>query len=235
MALALAAMGTGLVLAYYLGLAAGASVVLTALVLFALTGPLRRLRAALSPAAVALAVLGAAAPASAHPHVWVDYTITVRFTPEGPDGVRVNWGFDEMISALVIQKYDTDRDGTLSAHEIRVIEKELFVSLKEFDYFVALKVDGVAIPVKEFKDFEARNARGQLHYLFTVPIRRAARNDGTVDVLATDPTFYSAFSAVAAPITAEGASRHRVECAPLRDRKTNLVETLRCTYRRRAR
>lgn len=45
MAVALVAMGTGLVLAYYLRLAAGASVVLTALVLFALTGPVRRLRA----------------------------------------------------------------------------------------------------------------------------------------------------------------------------------------------
>jgi ABC-type uncharacterized transport system substrate-binding protein len=224
------------VLAYYLRLAAGASVVLTALGLFALTGPLRRLRAARAPAAAALALVTlGVAPADAHPHVWIDYAVSVRFGPDGPEGVRIDWAFDEMISALIIQKYDTDRDGTLSAHEIRVIEKELFVSLKEFDYFVALKVDGIAIPVKEFKDFEARNARGQLHYLFTVPIRRAARNDGTVDVLATDPTFYSAFSAVAAPITAEGASRHRVECAPLRDRKTNLVETLRCTYRRRAR
>jgi zinc transport system permease protein len=42
MVVAVIAMGVGLVLAYYLGLAAGASVVLTALVLFALTVPLRR-------------------------------------------------------------------------------------------------------------------------------------------------------------------------------------------------
>src|SRR5918993_778328 len=39
MALAVVAMGAGLILAYYLRLAAGASVVLTALLLFALTGP----------------------------------------------------------------------------------------------------------------------------------------------------------------------------------------------------
>ena len=57
MAFALVAVGAGLVLAYYLGLAAGASVVLTALGLFAFTGPLRRLRTALAPAAVVLAVL----------------------------------------------------------------------------------------------------------------------------------------------------------------------------------
>jgi ABC-type uncharacterized transport system substrate-binding protein len=235
MALALVAMGTGLVLAYYLGLAAGASVVLTALVLFALTGPLRRLRAALSPAAVALAVLGAAAPASAHPHVWVDYTITVRFTPEGPDGVRVTWGFDEMISALVIQKYDTDRNGTFSPSEIRTIEREHFVHLKEFHYFVEIKVDGATLPITGVKDFDAKNVKGQLNYFFTVPIPRAARRDGTVDVNVTDPTFYTAFSMTAQPIAAEGATGHRVDCAPVRDPKTKLLEVLRCTYRRQAR
>ena len=235
MALALVAMGTGLILAYYLGLAAGASVVLTALVLFALTGPLRRLRAALSPAAVVLAVLGAAAPASAHPHVWVDYTVTVRFVPEGPDGVRVNWAFDEMISALIIQKYDTDRDGTFSPNEIRVIEREHFVHLKEFHYFVEIKVDGVAVPVTAVKDLDVKNVRGQLQYFFTVPIPRAARRDGTVDVNVTDPTFYTAFSMTAQPIAAEGATAHRVDCAPVRDPKTKLLETLRCTYRRQGR
>jgi zinc transport system permease protein len=49
MAFALVAMGVGLVLAYHLGVAAGACVVITALVLFALTGPLRRVRARGTP------------------------------------------------------------------------------------------------------------------------------------------------------------------------------------------
>lgn len=236
MALAVLAMGTGLVLAYYLSLAAGASVVLTALVLFALTGPLRRLRTLLSPVAAALVLLAVGAgPASAHPHVWIDYTVTVRFGPEGPEGVRIDWAFDEMISSLVIQKYDADRDGAFSAREIRAIEKEHFVHLKEFNYFVEVKVDGTVISPKEVKDFDARNAKGQLHYLFTVPIPRAARKDGIVDVNVTDPMFYSAFTATAKPIAAEGASSHRVECGAVRDPKTNLLETLRCTYRRHAR
>jgi ABC-type uncharacterized transport system substrate-binding protein len=233
MALALVAMSAGLILAYYLRLAAGASVVLTALVLFALTGPLRRLRSAASPALIALAaVVLSSGPALAHPHVWIDYTVTVRFTPDGPDGVRVDWAFDEMISALIIQKYDTDRDGRFSAREIRAIETEHFVHLKEFSYFVDLKVDGIAVPVTQFKDFEARNVKGQLHYLFTVPIPRAVRKDGVVDVNVVDPTFYSAFTGTARPIVAEGASNHRVECDAVRDPKSKLLEVLRCTYRR---
>jgi zinc transport system permease protein len=235
MIFALVAMGSGLVLAYYLGLAAGASVVLTALALFALTSPVRRLRPARAAVAVALGVLTLAAPAGAHPHVWVDYTITVRFSPDGPDGVRVDWAFDEMISALIIQKYDTDRNGVFSKTEIRALEREHFVHLKDFSYFVELKVDGVTIPVTEVKDFDAKNIRGQLHYLFTVPIPRAARRDGTVDVNVTDPSFYTAFTMTAQPIAADGATSHRVDCAPVRDSKTKLLEVLRCTYHRQAR
>jgi zinc transport system permease protein len=235
MVFALVAMGAGLILAYYLGLAAGASVVLTALALFAVTSPLRRLRAVAAPAAVALGIVGAAAPASAHPHVWVDYTVTVRFSPEGPDGVRVDWAFDEMISALIIQKYDTNRDGSFSRDEIRVIEREHFVHLKEFQYFVEVKVDGTKLPVTAVKDFDAKNVKGQLHYTFVVPIPPAPRRDGTVDVNVTDASLYTAFSMTAQPIVSEGATAHRVDCAPVRDPKTKLLEVLRCTYRRQGR
>lgn len=179
-----------------------------------------------------LLVVLASAPALAHPHVWVDYTVTVRFTADGPDAVRVDWAFDEMISALIIQKYDTDRDGRFSARENRAIESEHFVHLKEFSYFVDLKIDGVAVPITQIKDFEARIVKGLLHYAFTVPIPRAVRRDGIVDVNIVDPSFYTAFTATPRPIVAEGASTHRVECDAVRDAKTKLLEVLRCTYRR---
>ena len=161
--------------------------------------------------------------------------MTVRFTADGPDGVRVTWAFDEMLSALIIQKYDADRDGKFSPAENRLIEKEHLTGLKDFHYFLDLKVDGVAVPVTEIRDFEARNVRGQLHYLFTVPIPRAARKDGTVDVNVIDPTFYTAFTMMPKAIAAEGATQHRVDCTPVRDPKTNLLEVLRCTFRRQGR
>ena len=184
------------------------------------------------PILVLLIVMLATAPAVAHPHVWIDYTVIVRFTADGPDGVRVDWAFDEMISSLIIQKYDTDRDGRFSAKENRAIETEHFVHLKDFNYFVELKVDGVPVPVTQPRDFEARIVKGQLHYAFTVPIPRGVRREGIVDVNVVDPTFYTAFTATARPIAAEGASTHRVECDAVRDPKTKLLEVLRCTYRR---
>ena len=229
---AVVAMGSGLVLAYYLGLAAGASVVLTALVLFGLTGPVRRLRAFAASAMVLMAL--APASAQAHPHVWIDYEVVVRFGPEGPEGVRVDWAFDEMLSSLIIQKYDADRDGKFSPAESRALEKEHLAALKDFNYFVELRIDGKPLPVTAVKDFEARNVRGQLHYLFTVPVR-AARQEGVVDINVTDPTYYSAFSMAAKPISFEGGPNYRIECTVVTDPKTKLREGLRCTYRRQGR
>ena len=233
MAVAVVAMGGGLILAYYLRLAAGASVVLTALALFALTGPIRRLRAF-----VALALLGLLcipASADAHPHVWIDYAVTVRFGPAGPEGIRVDWAFDEMFSALVIQKYDTDHDGKFSPSENRLIEKELLAAWRQSNYFVTLKVDTKEVPVTVVTDFEARNERGQLHYLFTVPIPRTNRQEGVIEINVTDPTFYSAMSMTANPIRAESGPSYHVECNVVVELKTQLREGLRCAYRRQGR
>jgi ABC-type uncharacterized transport system substrate-binding protein len=202
------------------------------LVLFGLTGPVRRLRAFAALAVVLVALAPAAA--HAHPHVWIDYEVVVRFGPEGPEGVRVDWAFDEMLSSLIIQKYDADRDGKFSPAESRALEKEHLAALKDFNYFVELRIDGKALPVTAVKDFEARNVRGQLHYLFTVPVR-AARQEGVVDINVTDPTYYSAFSMAAKPISFEGGPNYRIECTVVTDPKTKLREGLRCTYQRQGR
>ena len=185
-------------------------------------------------AALIVLTLGAA-PVSAHPHVWIDYTVTVRFGAEGPEAVRIDWAFDEMLSELIIQKYDSDRDGTFSPRETRALEQDHFSRLKDFNWFVEVKVDGTVIPIKDPKDFEARNVKGQLHYLFTVPLPRATRREGTVDVNVADVTFYTAFTALGPGITAENPGSYRVDCAAVRDPKTKLLETLRCTYRRQGR
>jgi zinc transport system permease protein len=232
MALALVSMGTGLVLAYYLGLAAGASVVLTALALFALTVPVRNLRTRWA-GATALAVLALVpAAAVAHPHVWIDYAVIVRFNAEGPEGVRLDWAFDEMLSSLVIQKYDTDKNGAFSPVENKAIEKEHLAYLKDSQFFSEIKVDGALLTLSEVKDFEARVAKGQLHYLFTLPLPRNRKPEGVIDIKVVDPSFYSAFSMIQQPVSVVGATNHRVDCAVVTDPKSNLREGIRCTYRK---
>ncbi|HYE89371.1 MAG TPA: DUF1007 family protein [Terriglobales bacterium] len=235
MGLALVAMATGLILAYYLGLAAGASVVLTSLALFALTAPVRHLRGrharrAAAAALAAVALLPAAA--AAHPHVWIDYAAILRAGPDGPEGVRLDWAFDEMLSSLVIQKYDTNKDGKFSPAENQAIAKEHLAYLKDSGYFTEIKIDGTPLAITEVRDFEARIVKGQLHYLFTVPLPRARKPEQVIDIVVVDRTFYSAFSMIGQPITVENTGSHKVDCVVVTEPKTNLREGIRCTHRR---
>ena len=48
--------------------------------------------------------LAFAAPALAHPHVWVSMHSEVLFAPDGTvTGVRHDWAFDDMFSAFATQ------------------------------------------------------------------------------------------------------------------------------------
>src|SRR6185295_5668741 len=92
----------------------------------------------------------AARPAAAHPHVFIDNTVTFVFTGDKITGLRLLWTFDEVFSETLLEDFDTDRDGSFSAAEIAKIKKTSLPSLKQFDYFVHLWVDG-----KPFKSFDA--------------------------------------------------------------------------------
>ncbi|WP_192931108.1 DUF1007 family protein [Gemmobacter serpentinus] len=61
-----------------------------------------------------------AAPAAAHPHIWVDTGIEVIFDAEGrATALRIRWDYDEFYSLLLIEErgLDADHDGTASDAE----------------------------------------------------------------------------------------------------------------------
>ena len=72
--------------------------------------------------AVGAALGGAlvAAPALAHPHMWLDTGIEVIFDAEGrASALRIRWGYDEFSSLVFIEErgLDADHDGTATPAE----------------------------------------------------------------------------------------------------------------------
>jgi len=94
--------------------------------------------------------IAAPRPAAAHPHVFIDNTVTFLFVGDEIAGLRLLWTFDEVFSQTLLEDFDADRDGSFSAAEIATIKKTSLPSLKEFGYFTHLWVDG-----KPFKSFDA--------------------------------------------------------------------------------
>jgi ABC-type uncharacterized transport system substrate-binding protein len=176
-----------------------------------------------------LAALAVTSPAGAHPHVFADHTITVIVDPEGLEGLHFEWTFDEMFSSMIAFTFDTDKDKRFSASEVKAVEQRHFGNLKDFNFFVHLRVNDKPVAVTAYKDFRVTLAKGQVVYAFTVPVKAA---EGMLDVAVEDPTYYAAFALnLRAPVEVRSAKNYRVDCRIARD-SGNVTELVKCTFRR---
>jgi len=145
-------------------------------------------------ASVAAALLGllGAAPAMAHPHVFVDNSVIFVFDGSDLAGVRVHWVFDDMFGTMIREDFDADGDGTFSEAEIQAVKVGAFDNLRNFDYFTFIEVDGKSSRVQQVEGFRAGFCEDKLFYDFFVPCRVSGAG-GRHRVLLSlhDPEYYA--------------------------------------------
>jgi ABC-type uncharacterized transport system substrate-binding protein len=182
-------------------------------------------------AILALGISLSHSAARAHPHVFVEHSITVVVNVDGLEGFRFAWTFDEMFSSMVVLTFDANKDKTLSAPEVKTIEQKHFANLKDFNYFVHLRVNDKPVAVTSFKDFHVKMVGGQVVYEFTIPIKAT---EGTLEVAVDDPTYYSAFAlSERSPVQVQSAKNYRVDCRVAKD-AGELSQIVKCTFKRQA-
>lgn len=150
--------------------------------------------------------LGAAAVAYAHPHVWVTSRTTVLFLPDGTvTGLRHAWTFDDAFTAFAVQGLDTNKDGKYSREELAELATINVTSLKEFDFFTVLRVDGRKALLKNPVDYFLEHANGQLTLNFTLPLAEPKKASAlSFDI--NDSTLFVSFAlAEKDPATLDGA------------------------------
>ena len=88
-------------------------------------------------AAACAALVGAAyaAPAVAHPHVWISVEATVIYENGTIAGLRQRWTFDEFYSAMAVQGLDANNDGNYDQSELAELAKVNVEGLKDYEYF----------------------------------------------------------------------------------------------------
>ena len=127
----------------------------------------------------------------AHPHVFIDTTVTVRFDDKGIVGFQITWLFDEMFSSMIIGDFEENRDGTFSKREIENIREGAFSNLKNFHYFTYISVNGKDCSFSSVTEFTAAIHGERLIYQFFIPCRISLEEgEKTVKVAAYDETFY---------------------------------------------
>ena len=111
--------------------------------------------------------------AAAHPHVWIDYGLTVTFDKGRVVSLKEDWSFDEDFSASVLRDVaGAAKAKTLTAAQVAKIEKNAFSNLKNYDYFTHIFAAGAPVHPREATGFQARLSGPKLEYSFVLPLDR---------------------------------------------------------------
>jgi ABC-type uncharacterized transport system substrate-binding protein len=158
--------------------------------------------------------IGLTVSASAHPHIWIDYSTTIICHDAAITGVRIAWTFDEMYSASLFRDYTSRPSGPLTPSDVAALNKEAFQNSAEEHYFTELVVDGKSVPVTQITDFDASYDGRKMTYRFTVQLHLSlGREEHALDVDSFDREFYIDFElATHDPVLVLGAPPMGLSC-----------------------
>lgn len=138
-----------------------------------------------------LVILGGATGADAHPHVWIDTVATFVFDRGKVVSIRLEWTFDEFFSESLLDSIHSKKKGRLDAKEIKELYEKDFANLKNYEYFIHLRLGGKKLPVREVSDFSAAVVKGRVVYRFMVRLPSPVDPVGTAIVLSVyDESYY---------------------------------------------
>jgi ABC-type uncharacterized transport system substrate-binding protein len=155
-----------------------------------------------------LAGLGFAAPASAHPHVFIDHRVGFSFTDGKVTSIHLHWQFDEIFSGELLMQFDADGDGTFDQLESNALAEGVLPNLAQFRYFTYVYVDGTLLDAIAPAAFVASASDHVVSFQMQVPLPQAV--DPYQQALAlevNDREYYVAVElAETDPVTMENAA-----------------------------
>jgi ABC-type uncharacterized transport system substrate-binding protein len=153
------------------------------------------------------ALAAAAAPASAHPHVWIEMRSDVVFDEQGQiTALNLMWTFDDAYAQMAIDGLDTNGDGVYSTSELEPLTKENIASLKDYEFFTVMRFNGQKQALGEVTEFGQIWSNDKLQLHMQVPLKTPVDpTKGEFVAKVYDPDFFIAMDfAKDEPVTAIG-------------------------------
>jgi len=167
----------------------------------------------------AFVALVIAAPAHAHPHVWVTMHSELVYAPDGSiTGIRHAWSFDDMFSTFATQGLETKEKGKFTREELAPLAKVNVESLKEYEYFTYATADGTKAELTDpTPDYWLDYADQVLTLHFTLPFKKPVKaKELKIEIF--DPTIFVDFSfAKDKPAQLVGAPKCKLDVAVPRE------------------
>lgn len=170
---------------------------------------------------ITLLALCCPSPAAAHPHLFITTRYVLTFDAQGLAGIHVFWAFDDMYSAMILEDFDSNKDGQLNQNEIDELAGLAAKSLPQYNFFTNIDIEGTTVQVPAVRDLRVTHIGGLLFYDFFVPCVVPAGTQGrTVKISPYDPEYFAAmFFAEKQPVILENAEGFAVRSAIGKDRR----------------
>lgn len=145
-------------------------------------------------ALIFISMLAIVIPASAHPHMWVTYVLTVDYDKGAVSGVDHAWTFDDSYTAMALEGLDTNNDGKYDQHELAELLKVNMDGLKEFNYFTLAKLGEDQLEFSPPTDARLEYTNGVLRLYFHLPLAKPvpAGSEGLTFAV-FDPSYFIDF------------------------------------------
>lgn len=137
---------------------------------------------------------------SAHPHVFMEASLTFESDGKIWTGLWVEWRFDVVFSAGTIMQFDHDGDGSFDVAETVQVRQKAFSNLKKYGYFTFIRQGEKRFAPSEAESFSARQENGILVYRFRIPLDNLDP-DAELYIAAFDTTFYCDIKYTDSPVT----------------------------------
>jgi ABC-type uncharacterized transport system substrate-binding protein len=111
-----------------------------------------------------------AQPAEAHPHVFIDNTVSFVFAGDKIIGFRENWVFDDVFSDELLGEFDANHDKSFDAAESKKVGETVLPNVKQFHYFTYVWVDKKDLGEIPPSDFKATATKGIVTFDFLVKL-----------------------------------------------------------------
>jgi ABC-type nickel/cobalt efflux system permease component RcnA/ABC-type uncharacterized transport system substrate-binding protein len=146
-------------------------------------------------AGAAFALLAAASPALAHPHIFIDAEVTVVFDDAGQiSGLRNKWTFDKAFSVWMIQGLDTNGDGMTSPEEMQELADENMVGLADFGFYTFAGSQDDLMAFEPAGDQRMVFAEEQTTLSFSLLATEPRSREPVFELGVYDPEYYVAIS-----------------------------------------
>ncbi len=130
----------------------------------------------------------------AHPHLFIKPSIDVAVDNNTVKGFKITWKWDKWWSADVIADCDLDRNGLLNNEETRLVYKDYFIGVRDYDFFMGIIIDGKKIKIVDIKDFSVIiNSDKTVSYTFFIPLEYKFSSEIKLSISFNDKTVYTSF------------------------------------------